>query len=513
MRRSTPTRRCRPKPFFPGIRRPARRDAGDGCDEAIVRELWLGPRAERRLLFEVRGEGPRLIRIPEARDVFMAGQSSSRLGVPMKRSDVSGFYKKTPEERWQVIREFGALEEAEIDTMRNTGALRFEQVDRMIENVVGVMPVPLGIAVNFRVNGKDYLVPMAIEEPSVVAAASNAARMARERGGFMTSASGPIMIGQIQLVGVPDAHGARMTILSHKEEILALANEKDPMLVKVGGGAKDVEVRIIDTKRGHMVVTHLLVDCRDAMGANAVNTMAEAIAPHIEKWTGGRVYLRIISNLAVRRLVRAHAVFAKEAIRTEEISGEEVVEGILEAFAFADADPFRCATHNKGIMNGIDAVVLATGNDWRAIEAGAHAYAAWKSGGYRSLSAWEKDANGDLVGTIELPMAVGLVGGATAVHPTAKANVKLLGVKSAQELAEVIAAVGLAQNFAALRALATEGIQRGHMSLHARNIAVTAGASGDEVDRVAEILVRERKVRIDRAKEVLAEIRTKQGVK
>lgn len=435
------------------------------------------------------------------------GKSLSGDGARLKSSDISGFYKKSPEDRWQIIRTFGELTDAEIETIRNTGALKFDQVDRMIENVVGAMPVPLGIAVNFRINGRDYLVPMAIEEPSVVAAASNAARITRERGGFTTSASGPIMIGQIQLVGVSDPHGARMTILAHRDEILSIANDKDPMLVKVGGGARDVEVRIVDTERGHMVVTHLIVDCRDAMGANAVNTMAEAIAPHIETWTGGRVYLRIISNLAVRRLVRARAVFAKDAIRTDEIPGDDVVEGILEAYAFADADPFRCATHNKGIMNGIDAVVVATGNDWRAIEAGAHAYAAWKSGGYRSLTSWEKDANGDLVGTIELPMAVGLVGGATAVHPTAKANVRLLGVKSAQELAEVIAAVGLAQNFAALRALATEGIQRGHMALHARNVAATVGAVGDEIDRVAEILVKERKVRMDRAKDVLADIR------
>jgi hydroxymethylglutaryl-CoA reductase len=258
-----------------------------------------------------------------------------------------------------------------------------------------------------------------------------------------------------------------------------------------------------------MVITHLIVDCRDAMGANAVNTMAEAVAPHLEKWTGGRVYLRIISNLAVRRLARSRAIFAKETLKTDTLAGEEVVEGILEAYAFAEADPFRCATHNKGVMNGIDAVVVATGNDWRAIEAGAHSYAAWKSNGYRSLTTWEKDAAGNLVGTIELPMAVGLVGGATAVHPTAKANVKLLGVKSAQELGEVIASVGLAQNFAALRALATEGIQRGHMSLHARNIAATVGAIGDEVDRVVEVLVKERKVRMDRAKEVLTDLRAK----
>jgi len=295
-----------------------------------------------------------------------------------------------------------------------------------------------------------------------------------------------------------------MTILGHRDEILALANEKDPLLVKLGGGAKDVEVRVIETARGPMVITHLIVDCRDAMGANAVNTMAEAVAPHLEEWTGGRVYLRIISNLAMRRLARARALFAKDAI-----GGEDVVDGIVQAYAFADADPFRCATHNKGIMNGVDAVVVATGNDWRAIEAGAHAYAAWKSTGYRSLSTWEKDANGDLVGTIEMPMAVGLVGGATAVHPTAKANVHLLGVKTAQELAEVIVSVGLAQNFAALRALATEGIQRGHMSLHARNIAATVGAKGEEIDRVAELLVKEKKVRMDRAREILEELRKK----
>ncbi len=428
----------------------------------------------------------------------------------MKTSDVSGFYKKSPQERWQIVREFGELSEAEIATIRNTGALAFEQVDHMIENVVGAVPLPLGVAVNFHINGKDYLIPMAIEEPSVVAAASNAAKMARAKGGFTTSSSGPIMIGQIQLVDVPDPNGARMTILAHRDEILALANEQDPVLVKFGGGARDVEVRVVDTAKGAMVITHLLVDCRDAGGMNAVNTMAEAVAPRIESWTGGRVYLRIISNLAVKRLARARAVFAKEAIKTKEIPGEEVVDGIVQAYAFAEADPFRCATHNKGIMNGVDAVVVATGNDWRAVEAGAHSYAAWKSGGYRSLTSWEKDANGDLVGTIELPMAVGLIGGATAVHPTAKANVKLLGVKTAAELAEIIASVGLAQNFAALRALATEGINRGHMSLHARNIAATVGATGDEVEAVVQVLVRERKVRMDRAKEVLDELRKRE---
>ncbi|HKZ23665.1 MAG TPA: hydroxymethylglutaryl-CoA reductase, degradative [Thermoplasmata archaeon] len=424
----------------------------------------------------------------------------------MPSSEISGFYKKSAEDRWKIVQEFGGLSDDEVRTLGDTGALKFDQVDRMIENVVGTIPVPLGIAVNFRINEKDYLVPMAIEEPSVVAAASNAARMARTKGGFAASTSGPIMIGQIQLTHVPDPHSARLAVLHAREEILRRANEKDPILVKLGGGAKDVEVRVIATHRGPMVVTHLVVDTRDAMGANAVNTMAEAVAPYLEEITGGRVYLRIISNLAVKRLARARAVFANDAI-----GGPEVIEGILEAYAFAEADPFRCATHNKGIMNGIDAVVIATGNDFRAIEAGAHAYAAWKGGGYHSLTTWEKNSAGDLVGTIELPIAVGLVGGATAVHPTARACVKLLGVKTAQELAEVIASVGLAQNFAALRALATEGIQRGHMSLHARNIAATIGAVGGEIDRVAEILVQERKVRMDRAKEVLEEIRSKGG--
>jgi len=424
----------------------------------------------------------------------------------MTTSEISGFYKKNPEERWKVLREFGNLTEEEVRTIGNTGALKFDQVDRMIENVVGTMPIPLGVAVNFRVNGRDYLVPMAIEEPSVVAAASNSAKMAREKGGFHASTSGPVMIGQVQLVHVPDPHSARLAILHAKEEILRRSNEKDPILVKLGGGAKDVEVRVVSTTRGPMVITHLIVDTRDAMGANAVNTMAEAVAPYLEEITGGRVYLRIISNLAVKRLARARAVYSAEAI-----GGPEVVEGILEAFAFADADPFRCATHNKGIMNGIDAVVIATGNDFRAVEAGAHAYAAWKSGGYHSLTTWERNSAGDLVGTIELPLAVGLVGGATAVHPTAKACVKLLGVKTAQELAEIIASVGLAQNFAALRALATEGIQRGHMGLHARNIAATVGAVGQEIDRVAEALVKEGKVRMDRAKEILDELRRSKG--
>jgi len=420
-----------------------------------------------------------------------------------KTSQISGFYKLTPKERLEKIKEFCELTDEEVEALMKTGSLDMEQADRMIENVIGTFELPLGIAVNFMINGKDYLIPMAIEEPSVVAAASNAAKMARPKGGFQTSNTGPIMIGQIQLTNVADPFGAKMTILANKEEILKIANEQDPVLVKFGGGAKDLEVRIVNTNRGPMVVNHLLVDCRDAMGANAVNTMAEAVAPHIENLTGGRVYLRIISNLAIYRLARAKAIFDKDSL-----GGEDVVDGVIEAYAFAAADPFRCATHNKGIMNGITAIVRATGNDTRAVEAGAHAYASI-SGHYSPLTVWEKNVNGDLVGTIEIPTAVGLIGGATKTHPTAKAAVKILGVKTAQELGEILAAVGLAQNLGALRALATEGIQKGHMALHARNIAIMAGASRDIVDEVVKRLVARGKVRMDIAKEIIDEIKKK----
>lgn len=420
-----------------------------------------------------------------------------------KTSKISGFYKLNPKERLKVVSEFSGLTEDEASCISATGALSLDAADKMVENVIGVMEVPLGVAVNFLINGKDYLIPMTIEEPSVIAAASNAAKMAREGGGFTTSSTGPLMIGQIQAVGIANPNGARMTILEKKDEIIKRANEVDPVLVKFGGGAKDVEVRVIDTPGGKMVITHLIVDCRDAMGANAVNTMAETVAPYIEELTGGRVYLRIISNLADKRIMRAKAVFTKEAI-----GGEDVVDGIIAAYHFADGDPYRAATHNKGIMNGVTAAVLATGNDTRAIEAGAHVYAA-RSGVYRPLSAYEKNANGDLVATIEMPMAVGLVGGATKTNPIARAAVKILGVKTATEMGELFAALGLAQNFAALRALATEGIQRGHMGLHSRNIAIQAGATGEMVDKIAEIMVREKKVRADRAKELLDEMMQK----
>jgi hydroxymethylglutaryl-CoA reductase len=417
-----------------------------------------------------------------------------------KTSAISGFYKLTPKERLAKVKEFADLTDAECNLLGNTGALPMEVADRMIENVVGAFPLPLGIGVNFLINNRDYLMPMAIEEPSVVAAASYAAKMVRDGGGFHTSSTAPVMIGQIQAVGINDPYAAKLRVLGAKDEILEKANDQDPVLNSVGGGAKDLDARVIQTKQGAMLITELHVDCRDAMGANAVNTMAEAVAPLIEKLTGGRVYMRIISNLAVKRLARAWCTVPKASV-----GGEEVVEGIVNASAFAAVDPYRGATHNKGAMNGIISVVLATGNDHRAIEAGGHAYAA-RNGAYTTLSTWEKNADGDLVGSIELPMAVGLIGGAVRTHPTAKIAIKILGVKSANEFAEVLAAVGLAQNLGALRALTNEGIQRGHMSLHARNIAVQAGATGTLIDSVAERMVKERKVRVDRAKELINEL-------
>ena len=420
-----------------------------------------------------------------------------------KTSQLTGFYKLSPRERVRLVKDFAGLTDEEVNLLQSTGSLDLDLANRMIENVVGAFPVPLGIAVNFLVNKRDYLIPMAIEEPSVVAASSYAAKMVREGGGFFANSTAQIMIGQIQAVHIKDPHRAKMAIYAAKDEILNKANEQDPMLVSVGGGAKDLEVKVINAQTGPMVITELHVDCRDVMGANAVNTMAEAVAPLIERITRGRVYLRIISNLATKRLVRAWCTVPKKAV-----GGEEVVDGIIEAYAFAAADPYRCATHNKGILNGVIGVVVATCNDHRAVEAGAHAYAA-HLGGYRPLSTWEKNEEGDLVGAIQLPMAVGIVGGATRVHPIAKIALKILGVKTASEFGEVLAAVGLAQNLGALRALASEGIQRGHMSLHARNMAIAAGATGELVDLIVERMVSERKIRLDRAKELIDEYRAK----
>jgi len=428
-----------------------------------------------------------------------------------KTSRIPGFYKLTPKERLQMVKEFANLTDEEVELLRRFGALDEALANRMIENVVGVFQLPLGIAVNFLINGRDYMIPMAIEEPSVVAAASNAAKMTRAGGGVYTMSTGSIMIGQIQLLDVEDPYGARFEILKAKDEILQIANEMDPVLVKLGGGAKDLEVRVVESNAevmgsriGSMLIVHLLVDVKDAMGANAVNTMAEAVAPRLAAITGGRYRLRIISNLADKRLVRAWTRIPPEAV-----GGEEVAKGIVEAWAFADADPYRAATHNKGIMNGVDAVVIATGNDWRAVEAGAHAYAA-RTGRYKPLSTWEIDEEGYLVGSLEMPLAVGIVGGATRTNPLARIAIKILGVKSAQELAEVIGAVGLVQNLAALRALAAEGIQAGHMRLAARSIAMSAGATGEKIEAVARRMIEEGKVTFSRAKEILEELEGEQ---
>ena len=420
-----------------------------------------------------------------------------------KTSRIPGFYNLTPEERLRRVAEFAELTEEEVRMLSKEGNLSLDIANRMVENVIGTMAYPFSVALNFLIDGKDYLVPMVIEETSVVAAASNAAKMTRAKGGIFTGATEPVMIGQVQLTGVSDPFSAKARILERKEEMLKLANDQDPVLVKFGGGARDLEVRVLESPVGAMVITHLLVDVRDAMGANAVNTMCEAIAPLIEEITGGKVYLRIISNLADRRLVRARTTVAKE-----EVGGEEAVDAIIRAWAFAASDPYRAATHNKGILNGCIAVALATGQDHRAIEAGAHAYAA-RTGRYLPLSTWEKDENGDLVGTLEMPMAVGLVGGATKTHPVARVAIKILGVKTAVELARVMGAVGLAQNLAALRALALEGIQAGHMRLHARNMAIMAGAAGDLIDKVAEQMVKEKRIRFDRAQELLRELTEK----
>jgi len=417
-----------------------------------------------------------------------------------QRSDISGFYKLTPEQRLREVQEFANLTEEEVRLLSSGHALNLAGANRMIENVVGIFQMPFGIAVNFLINGKDYLVPMVIEEPSVVAAASNGARMARTKGGFAATTTAPVMIGQIQVTDLPDPRTAVLKVLSEKGRIISKANEQDPVLVSLGGGAEDVEARTIETKVGPMVIVELLVDCRDVAGMNAVDTMAEAVAPMIEDMTQGRVCLRIISNLATRRLARARCVVAKEAV-----GGDEIVDGIIKAQAFAESDIYRCATHNKGIMNGIIAVVLATGNDHRAIEAGAHAYAC-RNGRYAPLTTWEKNRQGDLVGSIELPMAVGTVGGVTKSNPLFQIALKILGVKTSRELAEVIASVGLAQNLAALRALVAEGIQKGHMKLHARNVAISAGATGELIEMVSARMIEEGKIREDRAKELVRQL-------
>lgn len=417
------------------------------------------------------------------------------------------FYQLDLDGRYDFLQQASGLSPEDLQAYQPDGGMKPELADAMVENAIGVFGLPLGIAQHFVVNGRAVLVPMAIEEPSVIASASFMAKLAQASGGFKASMSSQEMIGQLQVLDLPDPHAAASLVQAHKAELLALVNQNAPRLVDRGGGARDIQTRIIENSPiGSFLVVHLILDTRDAMGANAINSALEQLATPLAELTGGRVHLKILSNLADRRLATAEATFAPEVLAFGDYSGEEVRDGILEAWAFAAADPYRAATHNKGIMNGIDAVVIATGNDWRAIEAGAHAWAA-RDGCYTSLSTWRKDENGHLHGSLTLPMAIGTVGGATRVHPTAQANLKLMGVKTAQDLGEIIVSVGLAQNLAAMRALSTEGIQRGHMSLHARQIALSVGATPDQAQRIATQLVKEKNNNAQRAKEILAEMK------
>mgnify|MGYP006274699139 FL=1 len=419
-------------------------------------------------------------------------------------SRLPGFRDLTPDQRLARISQAAALTPEQSQSLHGQGVLPMALANGMIENVIGTFDMPMGVATNFLINGRDYLIPMAVEEPSIVAGASYMARLARPCGGFTTSSTAPIMRAQIQILGLRDLYGARARLLTNKADIIHAANQRDTVLIGLGGGCKDIEIHVFEsTPVGPMLVLHLLVDVRDAMGANTVNTMAETVAPLIERMSGGEVRLRILSNLADLRLARATLRLTPEALQTPDFTGERMAQGIVEACALALVDPYRAATHNKGIMNGIDPIVMATGNDWRAIEAGAHAYAS-RSGRYTSLSRWELDQNGHLVGTLEMPMALGLVGGATKTHPAAQAALALLNVHSATELAEVCVAVGLAQNMAALRALASEGIQRGHMALHAQNIAILAGATGDDIKQIAQEMARTHHVTVDHAKALLS---------
>lgn len=420
-------------------------------------------------------------------------------------SRLPNFRALDPAARLDEIAKKVGLTPEERALISEPNALPLETANGMVENVIGKFELPYSVAGYVQINGRDVLVPMVVEEPSVVAAASFMSKLIRDAGGFQTSSSGPIMRAQVQIMGITDPYGARHALLNHRQEIIEMANQRDKVLIGLGGGCRDIEVHIFpDTPRGPMVVMHLIVDVRDAMGANTVNTMAETVAPRVEEITGGKVRLRILSNLADLRLARARVQIPAALLKTDKYSGEDVINGIVDAYTFAAVDPYRAATHNKGIMNGIDPIIVATGNDWRAVEAGAHAYAC-RGGRYTSLTTWEISKEGDLVGTIEMPMPVGLVGGATKTHPLARLSLKIMQLKSAQELAEIAVAVGLAQNMGALRALATEGIQRGHMALHARNIAIAAGAKGDLIDKIAQKMAAAKDVRTDYAIELLKE--------
>ena len=419
----------------------------------------------------------------------------------MPDSSISKFFEKSRKDRLDIVANFVQLSDDEINILQNeNGGISFDKADKMVENAIGTFSLPLGVATNFKINGKDYIIPMVIEEPSVIAAASKGAKIARIKGGFEVSADESYSIGQVQILDVTDFPSAILQISNSSNEILQLANSKSNTLSKMGKGAKEISCKEIDTQSGKMLIVELLIDVGDAMGANVTNTMCEAISPLIEKITGGRALLRILSNYSTRRIAKAKAVFEKEAV-----GGEDVVDNIIKAFEFADNDVYRAVTHNKGIMNGTIAVANAVGQDSRAIEAAANAYAA-KSGQYRSLSKWSKDSDGNLVGALEIPLSVGIVGGIANVHPVAKICTKILGVKSAQELACIMTATGLAQNYSAVRALVTEGIQKGHMRLHARNLAAAAGATPNQIDEIVQKMIEEKKISLDRAKELLEQI-------
>lgn len=424
----------------------------------------------------------------------------------MKSSRIPGFYKKTVEERRELLQEALNFSDGELSALTSEEALPIETADKMIENVIGTFPLPLGLGLNFLINGKDYIIPMAVEEPSIVASASHIAKIVRDAGGFQTEASDRIMIGQIQVVGCTDYEYAKKALIDVKNDLIEAANAAYPSIVKRGGGAVDLDVRILNdspnSNYGKMLVLHLYIDTCDAMGANIINTMVESLAPMVEEITEGKVYLRILSNFADRCVAKATCVIPPHLLETGDYSGEEVRDGVVHAFEFADSDPYRAVTHNKGIMNGIDPVVIASGNDWRAVEAGAHAYAS-RYGSYRSMTKWSVDEEGNLVGELELPMSIGIVGGAIRVHPISQLAHKILRTESASELAQVIVAVGLAQNLGALKALVTDGIQKGHMALHSRSVAIAAGATGEMIDIIAEELVKSKEIRVGKAKELV----------
>ena len=431
--------------------------------------------------------------------------------MPVDNSRLKSFYKLTVEERRKMIADLANLNDEQIAALAASGELDETAADRMIENVIGTMSLPVGVATNFIIDGKHYVIPFCLEESSVVAAASNMAKRCHANGGFSSNNDNPVMIAQIQLLDVMDHAHATKSIEENKSQLIHLANSLPSTMIRLGGGCKDISTRTIESLSGPMLIVHIHVDCRDAMGANAVNTMAELLAPELEKITNGRSLLRILSNLATERLARVSGTFTPEEMSNsgDRAEGESIIERILEAHHFAMADPYRAATHNKGVMNGISAVAIACGQDWRAVEAGCHAYAAFNQERYGSMTHWERDSTGNLVGTIETPMAVGIVGGASKVHPVARTNLEILGVESAQELASVMAAAGLAQNLGALRALATSGIQKGHMRLHAKNMAVSAGAVGNEIERVAERLISEEGPKTQtRVAEILEELRS-----